>query len=139
MVLIYLVVGLFVDEYQNINIVLFLDFDFGDEGDQLLDDIIIYWENDDILEEIMLYYDFDNDFGVFLIIIKKNRYLCIVIYILYCYYNRKFMIVLFIQMNLFMDWLMKNVVIVFYYSCLMLWWGFFYMVQINVERFNNGE
>lgn len=87
----------------------------------------------------MLYYDFDNDFGVFLIIIKKNRYLCIVIYILYCYYNRKFMIVLFIQMNLFMDWLMKNVVIVFYCSCLMLWWGFFYMVQINVERFNNGE
>lgn len=36
----------------------------------------------------MLYYDFDNDFGVFLNIIKKNRYLCIVIYILYCYYNR---------------------------------------------------
>lgn len=112
MVLIYLVVGLFFDEYQNINIVLFLDFDFGDEGDQLLDDIIIYWENDDILEEIMLYYDFDNDFGVFLIIIKKKfRYLCIVIYILYCYYNRKFMIVLFIQMNLFMDQWMKNVVI----------------------------
>lgn len=87
----------------------------------------------------MLYYDFDNDFGVFLIIIKKNRYLCIVIYILYCYYNRKFMIVLFIQMNLFMDQWMKNVVIVFYCSCLMLWWGFFYMVQINVERFNNGK
>lgn len=79
MVFIYLVVGLFFDEYQNINIVLFLDFDFGDEGDQLLDDIIIYWENDDILEEIMLYYDFDNDFGVFLIIIKKKQIF------MYCY------------------------------------------------------
>lgn len=79
MVFIYLVVGFFFDEYQNINIVLFLDFDFGDEGDQSLDDIIIYWENDDILEEIMLYYDFDNDFGVFLIIIKKKQIF------MYCY------------------------------------------------------
>lgn len=83
MVFIYLVVGLFFDEYQNINIVLFLDFDFGDEGDQLLDDIIIYWENDDILEEIMLYYDFDNDFGVFLIIIKKKLDIYVLLFIYY--------------------------------------------------------
>lgn len=86
---IHLAAGLPLDEHQNTNTAPPLDFDSGDEGDQSSDDTIIYWENDDILEETMPYYDSDNDFGVFLIITKKKpRHLCIVTYILYCYYNR---------------------------------------------------